>query len=306
MDLRQLRTFRTLAERSSFTATARELNLTQPAVSAQIQALESELGIRLFDRLPRKVRLTPIGVLLLDYASRLLNLEAEARRAITDAAGTHGQLLRIGASPTIGEYILPRILSEFRRKAPDTRVVVEIGPTARVIEALHLHSVDVGMVEAAVDSEELSVESFGSDELVLIASPNHPWARRNGIEAAELVGEALVTREPGSGTREQIDVALATHGVHIQPNLELGGIESIKNAVALGLGVSFVSRDAVRLEVEAKRLVVIDVPELDLRRPLFCVRNRQRYPSPNLRAFLKLLKDLRAANPLTDETTDHQ
>jgi DNA-binding transcriptional LysR family regulator len=298
MDLRQLRTFRALAESGGFTATAKELGLTQPAVSAQIQVLESELGVRLFDRLPRKVQLTPMGALLFDHAKRMLNLEAEAKRAITEAAGTQGQLLRVGASPTIGEYMLPRMLSDFSRLTPDVRVIVEIGPTARVVDALQLHSVDVGLVEAAVDSDGLSVETFGTDELVLIVAPSHPWARRGRIDAHDLIGQPMIAREAGSGTREQVEAALSELGVDTRPSWELGGIEAIKSAVALGLGVSFVSRDAIRPEVEAGRLVVVAVSGLDLHRPLFCARNRQRYLSPHLRAFLSVLGNERTESEL--------
>jgi len=290
MELRQLRTFEMVASHGSFTAVARELNVTQPAVSAQIQALESELGVRLLERLPRRVLLTPAGEALLGYARRLLNLEAEARRMLAEMRGVQDAYLRIGASPTIGAYVLPEIVGEFKRGHPDVRVVAEIESTYHVAEALQTHTIDVGLVEAAVEADVLAAHAFRTDELVLIVPPTHPWARRQSIQPSELAGQPVIAREPASGSRALVEEALQALGVNVPPALELGGVEAIKNAVALGLGVSFISRHAIRVEEKLGSLVVVPVEGLDLRRFFYCLHDRQRYVSSILRSFLDLVQ----------------
>jgi DNA-binding transcriptional LysR family regulator len=279
-----------VASHGSFTAVARELNVTQPAVSAQIQALESELGVRLLERLPRRVLLTPAGEALLGYARRLLNLEAEARRMLAEMRGVQDAYLRIGASPTIGAYVLPEIVGEFKRGHPDVRIIAEIESTYHVAEALQTHTIDVGLVEAAVEADVLAAHAFRTDELVLIVPPTHPWARRQSIQPSELAGQPVIAREPASGSRALVEEALQALGVNVPPPLELGGVEAIKNAVALGLGVSFISRHAIRVEEKLGSLVVVPVEGLDLRRFFYCLHDRQRYASPILKSFLDLVQ----------------
>jgi len=290
MELRQLRTFEMVASQGSFTAVARELNVSQPAVSAQIQALESELGVRLLERLPRQVLLTPMGEALLGYARRLLNLEAEARRTLAELRGVQDSYLRIGASPTFGAYVLPEIVGAFKRSHPDVRIVAEIESTYRVAEALQMHAIDVGLVEAVVEADTIAAHAFRTDELVLIAPPTHPWVRRSSIQPSELAEQPVIAREPSSGSRALVEEALRALGVSVPPALELGGVEAIKNAVTLGLGVSFVSRHAIRVEERLGSLVVVPVEGLDLRRFFYCLHDRQRYVSPILQSFLDLVQ----------------
>jgi DNA-binding transcriptional LysR family regulator len=292
MELRQLRTFEMVARHGSFTAVARELSVTQPAVSAQIQALESELGVRLLERLPRQVLLTSMGEALLGYARRMLNLEAEAKRVLAELTGAQDVFLRIGASPTIGAYVLPEIVGEFKRSHPDVRIVAEIESTYRVAEALQTHAIDVGLVEAVVDADTIVAHAFRTDELVLIAPPTHPWARRPSIQPLELAEQPLIAREPASGSRALVEEALRALGVGVLPTLELGGVEAIKNAVKLGLGVSFISRHAIRVEEKLGSLMVVPVEGLELRRFFYCIHDRPRYPSPVLQAFLDLVQGI--------------
>ena len=292
MELRQLRTFEMVATHGSFTAVARELNVSQPAVSAQIQALESELGVRLLERLPRQVLLTPMGEALLGYARRLLNLEAEARRTLAELRGAQDAYLRIGASPTIGAYVLPEIVREFKRGHPHVRIVAEIESTYRIAEALQTHAIDVGLVEAVVEADTVAAHAFRTDELVLIVPPTHPWAQRQSIQPLELAEQPVIAREPASGSRALVEEALRALGVSVPPALELGGIEAIKNAVALGLGVSFVSRHAIQAEHKLGSLVAVPVEGLDLRRFFYCLHDRQRYISPVLQSFLDLVQGM--------------
>jgi DNA-binding transcriptional LysR family regulator len=289
MELRQLRTFEMVAEYGSFTQVARLLHISQPAVSAQMQALENELHVQLLERLPRQVRLTPAGEMLCDYAHRLLNLESEAHRTLRELRGSQESSLRLGASPTIGAYVLPQMLAEFKRQRPELRLIAEIGATYHVVEALQSYAIDVGLVEAAVDSDALVIQPFLSDELVLAVPAGHPWAGRASVTPAELQEQPLIAREPGSGSRALVEESLRALGVEIVPFLELGGIEAIKNAVLAGLGVSFISRHAIQAEERLGILVAIPVEGLDLRRPFYCLHRRQRHLSPTVRAFLDLV-----------------
>ncbi len=292
MELRQLRGFVMVASCGSFSRAADDLNLTQPAVTTQIQALERELGIRLLERLPHHVLLTPAGERLLPYARGLLNLEEEALRAVAELKGLQSGCLRIGASPTIGSYLLPGMLSEFRRRYPGIRVIAEIAPTQRVVEALETHALDLGLVEAPVSSAVLAVDPFLTDELVLVVPAGHPWARRRSVHPNELAEQALVGREPTSGTRLLLDERLRSLGVEITPSMELGATEAIKNAVVAGLGIAFLSRLAIQSEERLGTVSVLPVEGLDLHRPLYCVQHRQRYVMPATRAFLDFVHQL--------------
>ena len=290
MELKQLRTFEMAARYGSFTRVARELGLSQPAVSGQIQTLEQELGVKLLERQPRQVLLTSAGEVLLPYARRILNLEAEAIAAMAELEGAEATCLRLAASPTIGAYLLPEILGEFKRQHPCVRIIAEVEPTHRIAEALQTHAIDVGLVEAAVDSSELVVGTFFSDELVLIVPAGHPWAGRHTIMPQELAQQPLLTREPESGTRALVEEALAALGVRVVPALELGGVEAIKNAVLAGLGVSFVSRQAIRLEEKLGVVVAVEIEGLDLHRPLYYAYNKHRHMSALLKSFLELVQ----------------
>ncbi len=286
MELRQLRAFEAASRHGSFTRAAEELGLSQPAVSMQIQALEGDLGVRLLDRLPRQVELTAAGEVLVEYARRLLNMEGEAQRALAELRGLESGCLRVAASPTVGSYLLPQMLGHFKRRYPGLRVIVEIAPSYRAAEALHNHTADVGLVEAAVESDVLAAEVFRTDELVVVMPANHAWAGRGSILPQELLQEPLIAREPGSGTRALVEERLRTVGIDIAPAMELGGVEAIKSAIMAGLGVSFVSKHAIRLEERFGILAVATVQGLDLRRPFYCLHEPRRCLSPALEAFL--------------------
>ncbi len=291
MELRQLRAFERVVALGSFSRAAEELALSQPAVTAQVQGLERELGVRLLERLPRRVLLTAAGEALLPFARTMLNLEEDARRALEELKGVRAGTLRVGASPTIGTYLLPALLGELKRRHPGLRTIAEIRPTHEVAAALETHALDIGLVEAAVDSAALSIEAFRSDELVLIVPSGHPWSARGAVRPVELTGQSLIVREPGSGTRQLVEERLRALGVEVTPSLELGAIEAIKHAVAAGLGVAFVSRLAIEPEQRLGMLAVVQVEGLDLHRPFYRLLHRQRRPSPAARAFLAVLAE---------------
>ncbi len=290
MELRQLRTFVAVAEHGSFTVAAQRADISQPAVSAQVQALEGELQVQLLERLPRGVRLTPAGELLHDYARRMLNLEGEARRSLAALRDAQEFTLRLGASPTIGAYVLPAVLAAFKRQHPEVRIIEEIGATHQVAEALESYAIDVGLVESAVESDALASEAFQSDDLILAVPAGHAWASRASVAPAELTGQPVMVREPGSGSRALVEEALRALGIELVPFLEIGGIEAIKNAVLAGLGIAFLSRAAIQVEERQGTLVVVPVEGLRLTRSFYCLHRRQRRLAPTIRAFLELVR----------------
>lgn len=290
MELRQLRTFEAVARFGNLTRAAQALGLTQPAVSGQLQALEHEAGLRLVERLPRGVALTQAGEALLEYARRLLSLEDEAAAVMKQLRGEQEGMLRLFASPTIGSYVLPELLRSFRDGHPEARVVVQVQATPRVVEALQARGADAGLVEALPDADDLVVEPFLDDELILIAPAGHPWAGRGAIAAAALAEAELVSREPGSGTRAMLESALEGLGLHMRSAAELGTVEAIKNGVIAGLGVAFVSRLAVRAELEHGLLAEVPVEGLRLRRSFYYLQRRYRYPTTLLTAFTALVR----------------
>ncbi len=290
MNFEQLRSFHAVATRGGFSRGAEALYLTQSTVSMQVRALERELGVRLFERLGRRVVLTPAGESMLGYAFRILSLAEAARRSMADYRGLEAGELVVGASLTIGSYLLPELLGAFRRLHPGVRLVLDITPTHRVVEGVVGGSLDLGLVEGEVADPELQVEPFHVDELVLIVPPGHPWASRGRVAVAELAEEPFLEREPGSGTREIVQRRLAEQGVQITPALELGSPEALKRAVRAGLGVAIVSRATVDLELGAGLLVAVPVRGLQLTRPFLRLLHRDKHLSPALSAFLALLK----------------
>ena len=290
--------FRAVAEAGGFSRAAEVVHVSQPAISMQVSELEEALGIVLFDRLPRGVRLTDAGETLLGYAQRIAALEGEAERAMRELRGLERGRLSLGASTTIGSYLLPTILGEFRARHPAVELGLTIANTDEIKTRLLDRTLDLGLTEGAPPAGgDLDARIFSKDELVVIAPPTHPFAvkaagrgRPKPITVAQLCAQPHVVRESGSGTREVVDQALAAHGTHInQVALTLSATEAIKRAVTAGLGLAIVSRLCVGAELESGLLVEVPVRDLKLRRPLYELTLSGRQPSPSARAFVALL-----------------
>lgn len=266
----RLTVFRTVAAQLSFRKAAEELYLSQPAVSLQIKALEEELGLPLFDRSGTHISLTPAGELLLEAAnqsSALLGSAAERMAALTgELAGE----LALGASTTIAQYLLPRLLSQFARSHPRLRLTLISGNTEAIVAALESQRIGLGLIEGPSRSREVRTEAFLDDELVLIAPAASEWAESRLIPAAELARAPLLMREHGSGTRRVVELALERLGVRLSPAhipMELDSTEAIKSAVEAGLGLGFVSRWALAKDLRlGANFVVVEVEKLRIRR----------------------------------------
>ncbi len=292
--------FRAVAEAGGFSRAAEIIHLSQPAISMQVAELEESLGTPLFDRLPRGVRLTDAGQTLLGYAQRIRSLEGEAERAMRELRGLERGRLALGASTTIGSYLLPTVLGDFRRLHPAVELHLTIANTDEIKNRLIDRTLDLGLTEGTPPQDEaLSARVFSEDDLIVIAPSNHPFAARapgkrrpKPITARQLCAQPMIVREPGSGTREVIDRALAACQAQAEVALILGTTEAIKRAVAAGLGLAVVSRLCVGLELAGGLLVEVPVRDLKLRRPLHLLTLRGRLASPSAQAFAALLAKL--------------
>ncbi len=259
--------FRAVAEQQSFRKAAEELYLTQPAVSLQIKALEEDLGVQLFDRTGSRIALTPAGVTLLDYAQRVHALLVQAEQHVTALSGEHAGHLALGASSTIAQYVLPRLLSGFCREHPRVQPSLISGNTERIVDALLQQQIALAFIEGPAHSRDVKTEPFLVDEIVLIAPASHEWAERGSISAEELPAAPLLMRERGSGSRRVLELALERHHIKrtsLRIAMELDSTEAIKSAVEAGLGAGFVSRWAIAKDLRNGRSFKI-VPVESLR-----------------------------------------
>lgn len=289
MNLNHLAIFQAVAASSSISRGAQQLHISQSAVSKQLGEFERALGVALLDRLPRGVRTTEAGRLLLGYANRLFALEAEAEQALGDLQQLRRGRLAIGASRTIGGYMLPETLAAFRQRHPGVELSLQVENTQAIESKLLAGELDIGFAEGIVSSELLDYQVYAQDELVLIAAPGHPVLARSPLPLAALAGEPLLMHEVGSGTRAVTERALAAKNLRLRPAMTLASSEAIKQTVATGVALAFLSSQAIRTELKAGILCVVPVKGLRIQRPLYRVQPRSAWLSPALEAFLEFL-----------------
>lgn len=262
--------FRAVAQQLSFRKAAEELYLTQPAVSLQIKALEEDLGVQLFDRTGAQITLTEAGAVLLRYAVQVNALLAEAEHDIAAVSGDHAGHLALGASTTIAQYVLPRLIGEFRKQHPRVQLTLISGNTEQIVSAVEKQKIALGFIEGPARSRDVKVEPFLLDELVLIVPAAHEWAERTSVSSAEIRTTPLLMRERGSGTRQVIEMALERHGMKrgsLQIVMELDSTEAIKSAVEAGLGAGFISRWAIAKDLRlGSSFKIVEVEGLRIQR----------------------------------------
>jgi DNA-binding transcriptional LysR family regulator len=278
---RRMQVFHTVAGVLSFTRAAELLHMTQPAITHQIRRLEEELDTRLFDRTNNRINLTAAGLEVQRYAARIVDLHEQMAESVNAMTGVHTGLVTLGASTTIGEYMLPGLLGDFRQSFPEVQVRLTVANTEAVVAMVADNVIDLGIVEGDVANQSLRVESCVSDELVVVAPPEHPFAARTDIEPQDLLEHEFIQREIGSGTRSVIARWLLSVGLdedRLHSAVELGSTEAIKGAVQAGLGVSIVSRATIGKEVMLGTLVAKPLkPRLP--RSFYFVRQRQKFRS---------------------------
>ena len=262
--------FRAVAEHLSFRKAAEDLYLTQPAVSLQIKALEEDLGVQLFDRAGSHIQLTEAGRVLLGYSIQVKSLLVQAEHDITALKGEHAGQLALGASTTIAQYVLPRLLGDFRREYPRVCPTLVSGNTEDIVEGIEKQKIALGFIEGPARSREVKTDPFLEDELILIASTAHEWAERSSVSCSELAAVPFLMRERGSGTRHVTEQALEQHGIKrssLRIVMELDSTEAIKSAVEAGLGIGFVSLWAIAKDLRLnKSFKIIEVEGLRIKR----------------------------------------
>jgi molybdate transport repressor ModE-like protein len=287
-DLGALELLLAVARLGSLGAAARELEITQPAASSRIRSMERQLGVALVDRSPRGSRLTDAGALVTDWARRVVEA-AEAFDAGAKALRVQrDSRLRIAASMTIAEYLLPGWLLAFHALRPDTAVSLQAGNSTAVAESLLSDAADLGFVEGLTVPAGLDSAVVARDRLIVVTAPTHPWARRRrALSAAELSATPLVLREKGSGTRQVLDVAV---GELARPLFELSSTTAVKAAAVSGAGPAVLSELAVRDELAMRRLVNVPVESVSLKRDLRAVWPTGHRPSGPARDLLSLTR----------------
>ncbi len=291
LNLHHLALFQAVAEEQSVSRASERLMVSQPAVSKQLKQLERAVGVALFDRTPRGVRATQAGELLSGYARRIFGLAKEAEQALGELRGLRRGSLCVAAGTTIGVYLLPDVFVRFRQSHPGVRISLEIDGSEGVRQRLLEGTVDLGLTEGDPGDQTLDARVLMEDELIAVAPPGHPLARRRKVTAAEVCREPLVLRETGSAIKSLAERALADRGLPVRPAMSLGSTEAIKRAVAAGVGLAVVSRLAVELELRAGILAEVKVTALTLRRPLRLLQGRGRHRSHAASAFVQLLEE---------------
>ena len=289
--LRQLRTFKTVADLNSFSLAAQQLRLSQPSVSYQVKELEEAIGLPLLDRLGRQVHLTEAGSVLYSYARRTLDVLDEASLALEEMRGIKRGNLRVGASTTVGIYLLPAALGAFKKLHPGLVISLEIGHRARVQEQVLANELDLAVVGPALKDPDLAILPFVSDELIVIAPAGHKLAGRKALALKDLEHQPFVMREPASGSRWSLEKAARKAGAKLDVAMELGSNGAIKHAVESGLGLAVISCYACARELSGHRLIELDVRGFPIRRDWHIVYLRRRRLPASVLAFIEFLKD---------------
>jgi DNA-binding transcriptional LysR family regulator len=290
MNINHLAIFHAVAEEGNLTRAAERLHISQPAVSKQLRELEKSLGMALFHRLSKGVRLTEGGELLAGYARNMFALEAEAEHALSELRGLERGRLTVGASTTIGTYLLPPVFTSFQQLYPHIELNLEIANTEEIQQRLLDNSIDLALSEGYVHAPDLQAEVIAWDEIVAIAAPDHPLLSQQNVTAQMLCEYSFVAREVGSGTRAVTIAALQEKGILLQPTMSMGSSEAVKRAVITGAGWALLSRLAIELELQTSALVIVPVEDLSIHRPFHRLRQRGKYESRSAREFVRMLR----------------
>lgn len=280
--LRQLEVFAEVLKSGSTTQASVMLSLSQSAVSAALTDLEGQLGVQLFDRVGKRLVVNEHGRLLYPRALALLEQTTEIEQLFREDNGA----IRVYASSTIGNYILPAMIARYRQDFPDLPLELSVGNSQDVINAVLDFRVDIGLIEGPCHSTEIISEPWLEDELVVFAAPSSPLTK-GPVTLEQLAASPWILRERGSGTRELVDYLLLSHLPRFQMAMELGNSEAIKHAVRHGLGISCLSRRVIEEQLRAGTLSEVPVPLPRLVRPLWRVHHRQKHLSNALLRFLR-------------------
>lgn len=293
MNIEHLKTFQEIVKLGSFSEVAKKLSITQPAVSFQIQKLEQQMGTRLIDRTQRAISLTAAGKRLLRFAE---SVEAEREQLLEDLEEMREEItgeLLIAASTIPGEYLLPPLLSAFKKMHPAVRIQVDVSDSLTVIDGVRENRYEVGFCGVPPEGQDLKSFRIAEDEIVLIVPAEHPFAGKNEVTLTDLKGEALIFREATSGTQRSLENALAKAGINTEnwiPNLTLGTTQAVVSAVASGAGIALVSNMAIKQSLALGLIHQVRVGELKLSRYFYCVFRQERVVTRLVDEFIGFIR----------------
>jgi DNA-binding transcriptional LysR family regulator len=276
LDSRQLRTFVSLARTGSFTATAKEVFITQSAVSHSMKALEDELGCRLLNRVGKKTTLTLEGEHLLRHAQKIITDMSAAREALMNLGKTGETRLRVGASVSACQHLLPDVLRQFKRLQPKCRITLEPGDSPALAESVREQRVDLALALAPNRETSLEFQPMFTDELMFIVGPQHPWVEAGGVARPEIAKQNFILYSRTSQTFRAVENYFQNEGIVLNATMELGSIETIKELVKIGLGISVLATWIARKELKEGSLMAMPLGRRKLRREWGILRHRER------------------------------
>jgi DNA-binding transcriptional LysR family regulator len=286
--LRQLQVFEKVANHLSHSRAAEELYLSQPAVSMQIKQLEASIGLPLFEQMGKKIFLTEAGRELFHYAKSIAQQLAEMEAVFDEMKGLEHGKLTLSVVNT-ANYFTPQLLAKFCRRHPNINVILQVANRDAVLKQLADNSTDLAIMGQPPDGLDLSAKSFLDNPLVVIAAPNHPLAKQKRIKFARLAEETFLSREQGSGTRSAMERVFAQHKIQPRISMEMETNEAIKQAVQAGMGLGILSLHSIELELETKRLAMLNVEHFPLLRQWFVAHRSNKRLSSAALAFKEFL-----------------
>jgi len=286
MTLRHLKIFITVADLGSMTAAAKALYIAQPTVSQSISELEDYYGIKLFDRLSKKLFITEKGSQLLSYARHITDLVNEMEYVMKnpDKSGT----IKVGASLTIGTYLLPELVNEFIRQYPFWQVKAVTKNTQDIEQLIIRNEIDFAVVEGMVHTPDIIANPFMDDDLLLVCGRKHKLYGIKSISPGELSGLRFIVREKGSGTRELFENMMAMNEIKWQPDWECNCSDVLKSAAVSGIGVAVISKLLVKKELETGELSGIKIDNIDLKRKFSVIYHKNKFLTNGMKAFMDL------------------
>ncbi|MDN3016375.1 LysR family transcriptional regulator [Paenibacillus sp. BSR1-1] len=285
----ELKTFVTLAEVKNFTKTAELLLMSQPSVSLHIKNLEKEFQTKLFLRSPKFLQITPTGEILYDRAKQMITIYEQTKQDILEHHESIKGELKIGASFTIGEYILPSLLIDIQNDYPELDLHVVIGNTEEIVQSVRLYQVDIGLIEGQTNEKEVSVHSFMQDQLFIIASNNHELVKYEEVTMTDLQNQAWVSRELGSGTREYLNHVIRSNGLKVKSLLSISSSQGIKETLINGTGLSLLSQSVIERDVKQGLLSIIKVKNHQFTRTLSYIIAPIMEDKRNVKTFISAL-----------------
>ncbi|MBU3113462.1 LysR family transcriptional regulator [Clostridium lacusfryxellense] len=289
MNLRHMKIFVVVCQENSITIASKKMYISQPAISTAIKEMENYYGVKLFDRLSKKIYLTEVGKVVLSYALHITSLFDELETTIrnSDTIGT----LRIGSSFTIGTHLMPKYIKQFSSKYPSIQTFVTIN-NSDIIENLVIdNKLDFALIEGLVHSENLISKSFFNDELVVVCSLSNPLLKKHSVSIKDLKTQDFLMREKNSGTRELADSILLLHGFSVLPIWESASTDAILSGVASGIGISILPLLLVQNYIDDGVIGKLNVIDINLKRQFYIIYHKNKFLTPSSLEFLKLCRE---------------